>query len=65
MIFPNTTITETLMGDLAISKNREKHVIFILIQDTLNEDNFFTREILSWEDGEILYLSSLFLLALF
>lgn len=68
MIFPNTTISETLMGDfryLAISKNREKHVIFILIQDTLNEDNFFTREILSWEDGEILYLSSLFLLALF
>lgn len=68
MIFPNTTITETLMGDfgyLAISKNREKHVIFILIQDTLNEDNFFPREILSWEDGEISYLSSLFLLALF
>lgn len=53
------------LGYSATSKKREKHVIFILIQDTLNEESFFTREILSWEDGEILCLSSLFLLALF
>lgn len=40
-------------------------MIFILIQDTVNEDTFLTREMLSWEDGEILCLSSLFLFALF
>lgn len=40
-------------------------MIFILIQDTGNEDSFLTREILSWEDGEILCLSSLFLFAFF
>lgn len=55
-------------GYLAISKNRGKKGItsvFILIQDTQNEESFSTREILSWEDREILHLSSLFLLVLF
>lgn len=55
------------LGYLAISKNRGKKGItsvFILIQDTQNEESFFTREILSWEDREILHLSSLFLLVL-
>lgn len=56
------------LGYLAISKNRGKKGItsvFILIQDTQNEESFFTREILSWEDREILHLSSLFLLVLY
>lgn len=56
------------LGYLAISKNRGKKGItsvFILIQDTQNEESFFTREILSWEDREILHPSSLFLLVLY
>lgn len=43
-------------------KKQEEVCDFILIQDTVNEDTFLTREMLSWEDGEILCLSSLFLL---
>lgn len=53
---------------LAISKNRGKKrgtSIFILSEDTLNEESFFTGEILAWKDGEILCLSSLFLPILF
>lgn len=56
------------LGYLAISKNRGKKGItsvFILIKETQNEESFFTRETLSWEDREILHLSSLFLLVLY
>lgn len=55
-------------GYLTISKNRENKrnpSVFILIQHTLGKESFFTREILSWENGEILHLSTLFLLGLF